>query len=571
MLAPLPNLATNRKRRIDGRARMPQSVCLVSGLQLMLIAPRHRVLTFAVALLGLCLHLLVGCSSEAPVRPADSYAFALGSDPETFDPGSMSGSVEGDVAYQLFEGLLSPAADDGPPEPGVALNYDISPDGRTYTFHLRSDARWSNGDAVTAADFDYSWRRVLKHKVAANYITLFRLIRGAVAYEADPTNEALLGLRVAGPETLIVELEQPVAYFPELVSFYPMFPVHRGSVEQWGEQDAFAPDHIVSNGAFRMTAYLRRLRIDATQNPNYWGRAGVAVNRLSMLIIEDEAARVNAFDDGRLDWVNQLPSNQILSLRGRDTFRRTDLLGTYFLRFNVTKPPFNDSRVRHALSLAVDRELLCRCTLSDLYKPASGMVPELPGYPAGEGVRFDPAEARRLLAQAGFTGGKGFPAVSYLYNTSENHKIVAEGLQDIWKSELGIEVQLVNQEWKVYLDAMDRLDFDIARGGWIGDYVDPNTFLDLWRTGDENNHTGWSNADFDGLIGKAAVTADPKERLSVLRAAEAVLMRDLPVMPIYNYAEFHLLRGDVEGWQANLRDVHLVRHIRKRPAATGGP
>lgn len=545
------------------------ALSLVMPMNLSLPFQRSR-RSFALLLCWVAVMLTAACNVDQPERPADTYAFALGSDPETFDPGSMSGSVEGDVAYQLFEGLLAPAADDGPPEPGVAERFDLSADGRTYTFHLRPDARWSNGDPVTAADFDYSWRRVLKHKVAADYINLFRLVRGAAAYEATPSNEGLLGLRVEGPSTFVVELAQPVAYFPELVSFYPMFPVHRGSVEKWGEQEAFKPEHIVSNGAYKMEAYLRRLRIDAALNPHYWGRADVAMKHLSMLIIEDEAARVNAFDDGRLDWVNQLPSNQILSLRTRDTFRRTEMLGTYFLRFNVTKPPFNDPRVRHALSLAVDRELLCRCTLSDLYKPATGMVPNLPGYPASDAVRYDPAEARRLLAAAGFPGGKGFPTVAYLYNTSENHKIVAEGLQDIWKSELGIEVQLVNQEWKVYLDALERLDFDIARGGWIGDYVDPNTFLDLWRTGDENNHTGWSNAGFDGLIDKAAQTPDPAARLTVLRAAEAILLRELPVMPIYNYAEFHLLRGDIEGWRANLRDVHLARHIRKRPQAGAG-
>ena len=541
------------------------------GMPMTLSKQLHRSLSSLALLLCWTASLLTAaCSVEQPERPADAFAFALGSDPETFDPGSMSGSVEGDVAYQLFEGLLSPAADDGPPEPGVAERFDLSADGRTYTFHLRPDARWSNGDPLTAADFDYAWRRVLKHKIAADYINLFRLVRGAAEYEATPTNEALLGLRVEGPTTFVVELAQPVAYFPELVSFYPMFPVHRGSIEKWGEQDAFKPEHIVSNGAYKMEAYLRRLRIDATLNPHYWGRADVAMKQLSLLIIEDEAARVNAFDDGRLDWVNQLPSNQILSLRTRETFRRTEMLGTYFLRFNVTKPPFNDPRVRHALSLAVDRELLCRCTLSDLYKPATGMVPSLPGYPASDAVRYDPDEARRLLAAAGFPGGKGFPTVAYLYNTSENHKIVAEGLQDIWKSELGIEVQLVNQEWKVYLDALKRLDYDIARGGWIGDYVDPNTFLDLWRTGDENNHTGWSDAGFDGLIDKAAQTPDPAARLTVLHAAEAILMRELPVMPIYNYAEFHLLRVEIDGWQANLRDVHLARHIRKRPQAGAG-
>ena len=541
------------------------------GMPMTLSKQLHRSLSSLALLLCWTASLLTAaCSVEQPERPADAFAFALGSDPETFDPGSMSGSVEGDVAYQLFEGLLSPAADDGPPEPGVAERFDLSADGRTYTFHLRPDARWSNGDPLTAADFDYAWRRVLKHKIAADYINLFRLVRGAAEYEATPTNEALLGLRVEGPTTFVVELAQPVAYFPELVSFYPMFPVHRGSIEKWGEQDAFKPEHIVSNGAYKMEAYLRRLRIDATLNPHYWGRADVAMKQLSLLIIEDEAARVNAFDDGRLDWVNQLPSNQILSLRTRETFRRTEMLGTYFLRFNVTKPPFNDPRVRHALSLAVDRELLCRCTLSDLYKPATGMVPSLPGYPASDAVRYDPDEARRLLAAAGFPGGKGFPTVAYLYNTSENHKIVAEGLQDIWKLELGIEVQLVNQEWKVYLDALKRLDYDIARGGWIGDYVDPNTFLDLWRTGDENNHTGWSDAGFDGLIDKAAQTPDPAARLTVLHAAEAILMRELPVMPIYNYAEFHLLRVEIDGWQANLRDVHLARHIRKRPQAGAG-
>jgi oligopeptide transport system substrate-binding protein len=505
-----------------------------------------------------------GCREESARLPGDTFGFALGSDPETFDPGAMSGSVEGDVAYQLFEGLLTPAPDDSAPRPGVAERFEVSPDGLRWTFYLRADARWSNGDHVTADDFVYSWLRVLRGDVAGDYVGLFRLIRGGEAFEQKRIGADEVGLRAPDPQTLVVELEHPVGYFGELVSFYPMFPVHRGSIERWGQQQAFTPEHIVSNGPFRMVSYVRRLEIRAERNEHYWGRREVYFAKLSMPVIEDESARVNAFDDGRVDWVNQLPSNQILSLRTRPEFRRTDLLGTYFMRMNVRRPPLDDVRVRRALTLAVNRELLCRCTLSELYRPAAGFVPPLPGYPERRLVEYDPDEARRLLAAAGYPGGKGFGPVSLLYNTSENHKIVAEALQDVWGTELGIEVTLVNQEWKVYLDSLDRGDYQIARGGWIGDYVDPNTFLDIWRGGDENNKTGFSDPAYDALIAEAARAVDPRARVDAFQRAESILLDAAPVLPIYSYAEFHLVHDDVEGWSSNLRDVHLVRYLSKR-------
>ena len=522
------------------------------------------------------------CSSsdELPADPSRTFFAALGSDPETFDPGIMSGSIEGKVGYQLYEGLISPPPGDGPPRPGVAERWETSPDGITWTFHLRNDARWSNGDRVVAADFREAWLRMLRGDVAADYVSFVRYIDNAHAFEV--ANRALkarretrvlrnllerqVGVSAPNDETLVVRLEQPTPFFADVAMFYVMFPVHRGNIELHGQEDAFRSENLVTNGPFRMHRYLRRNRVELVVNEHYWDRDNLGLDAVVFPIIEDNSARVTAFLDERVDWMHDPPNNQLVILSAMDEFQSAPQLGTYYYRFNTTIEPLSDRRVRQALSLALNRAELCRCTLDDLYDTPAGFVPPLPGYTGVDKVRYDPAEARRLLAAAGFPNGEGFPELEILYNTSENHKTIAQFVQDQWQNELGINVVLINQEWKVYLDAMDALDYEVARAGWIGDYVDPNTFLELWRTGDGNNRTGFANPEYDRLIGASLAETDTERRLELLTEAEALLMTEMPVMPIYFYSQFHLVRNNIEGWEMNVRNVHLARWMTKTEA-----
>ncbi|MCB9519656.1 MAG: peptide ABC transporter substrate-binding protein [Myxococcales bacterium] len=527
---------------------------------------------------------LAACAGERDRTPLDTFVVALESDPETFDPGVMSGSIEGQVAYSMYEGLLSPPAGDGPPVPGVAREWTTSPDGLTWTFTLRDDARWSNGDRVVAEDFREAWLRMLRGDIAADYVSFVRYIRSARAYEAArravggsswtrPLVRALelgVGVRAPSPNTLIVDLESPTPFFADVVMFYSMFPVHRPTIARLGDAAAFRAENLVTNGPFRMRpdGYRRRVAIELEQNPYYWDRAALGVDRVTHLIIEDGAARVTAFLDGRVDWADDPPNNQLAILAALPQFHSAPQLGTYFYRVNVTDPLLSDRRVRRALSLALNRGELCRCTLDGLYTVATGFTPPLPGYPALDAVRYDPNEARRLLAEAGYPGGESFPPLEILYNTSENHRVIAQFVQDQWQNELGIDVTLVNQEWKVYLDTMDTLQYQVARSGWIGDYVDPNTFLELWRSDDENNRTGWDDPEYDALIAAALREPDTARRLDQLRVAEAHLLDAAPIIPVYFYAQFHLVDDRVRGWEMNVRNTHLSRWVSKTSEAS---
>ncbi|MFT4702939.1 MAG: oligopeptide transport system substrate-binding protein [Bradymonadia bacterium] len=525
-----------------------------------------------------CLLLFVGaCGGDARI-PDNRMTFALGSDPQTFDPGEMSGSIEGQVAYQLYEGLVSPPVGDGPPAPGVAERWEMSGDALTWTFHLRDNARWSNGDPVVAEDFRYAWLRMLSGDVAADYVSFVRYLAHATAYELvkrrfpgpmfEPLHELALGMvgvEVPDSRTIVLRLQEPTPYLLDIVMFYALFPVHRGNIEEHGE-DAFRPENIVSNGPFSMDNYERRVHVKLEQNEHYWDRENLGLDEVHFLIIEDNSARVTAFLDGRVDHMDDPPNDQLAFLAAMEEFHSGPQLGTYYYRFNVTDEVLSDVRVRRALSLALNREELCDCTLDSLYTAPGGFVPPIPGYTGVDLVRYDPREARRLLAEAGYPDGEGFPQLDLLYNTSENHRKIAEFVQGQWQVELGISVQLMNREWKVYLETMEDLDYQVARAGWIGDYVDPDTFLTLWRSFDENNNTGWENAEYDALIAAQLREQDPVRREALLRQAETLLLTEIPVMPIYYYSQFHLVSPNVDGWEMNVRDVHLARWISKRPS-----
>lgn len=515
--------------------------------------------------------LCQGKATTSPAAPASPTAlqvfrFNNGAEPETLDPALMKGVPEHTLALALFEGLVTYDPETLEPAPGVAKSWSVSEDGLVYTFHLR-DCTWSNGDPLTSEDFVYSWRRVLDPQTAAEYAYQLWYIKNAAAYtKGTVTDFAEVGIRAPDSHTLVVTLEHPTAFFLGLVAFETFMPVHRGCVETHGKLWTRA-GNMVSNGPFVLAEWKPEQEIVLRKNQRYWDAANVRLAAIVAYPIVNEDAALLRYKTGELHWLRSLPAPMIPELSKRPDYRKTPYLGTYFFRFNCTRKPFDDPRVRMAFHLAFDKAKLCEHVLHGQYDPATSFVPPmLPPYVSPKGPGYDPARAAALLAEAGYPGGKGFPRVSLIYNTSKRHEEIAEVAQEMWKKNLGVEINLVNQEWKVYLKTMSQLEYDIIRSAWIGDYMDPNTFLDMFVTDGGNNRTGWSNARYDELIAAAARTTDTARRLELFREAEDILLnREAPILPVYFYANLNLLHPSVRGFYGNPRDLHPFKHIYLAP------
>lgn len=502
----------------------------------------------------------------------DVFTFAVAADPQTLDPGRMSGAPEGRIAFNIFEGLMMPGPStedledpDDVVVPGVARSFDISDDGRVYTFHLREEARWSNGEPVTAQDFERSWQRVLTPNFPGDYVQLLWIIENGQAYsQGDLEDWSQVGVKSLNDHTLEVTLREPTPYFPQLVAFYTFFPVPMDVVAEQGIRWT-RPENIVSNGPYVLTEYRPQRDMMLEKNPHYWDRDNVRMEQARVRIIDDINAVVNAYRTGTLHWTGtSLPVAQIASLLTHPDYVREPLLGTYYFRINVSdeSSPLADPRVRRALAMAVDRRSLVEETMNNLYFVADAFVPPMEGWEsAADPLRYDPAAARALLAEAGFPGGEGFPQVEFLYNVDENHKLIAEAVQAMWQRNLGVRITLNNKEWRTYLQDMSTLNYQMARAGWIGDYNDPTTFLDLWETHNGNNNTGWSHEEYDRLIHAARVETDPDARLELLQEAEAILMREGPVIPVFYYTNNFLVSRHLEGFEPHNRDIHLLRYM----------
>lgn len=508
--------------------------------------------------------LLSGCGRE--LQRAD-LVFLNGAEPESLDPALITGQPEGRIVYALFEGLTHFNAA-GEAVPGVAERWEISPDGRVYTFYLRPDARWSNGDPVTAEDFVGSWRRVLLPETGADYASQLYYIRNAKEFnEGKITDFSKVGVRSLGPAVLEVSLENPTSFFLDLCAFATLAPVHLPTVERYGD-DWIKPGKLVGNGAFTLAEWRINDRLRLAKSPTYWNRAKVGMNTVDALPTSSATTAFNFYSTGQVDLLidKGLVPNQILDdLRKRPDFHSSPFLATYFLRFNVTKPPFNDPRVRKAISMVIDKKLLVEKITRAGEPPAGGIVPPGTGgtYESPRGLSYDPVGARALLAEAGYPEGRGFPLVRYLYNFSEANDAIAVEIQGMLKRELGIEMDPQRQEWKAYLRAMSSMDYDICRGSWVGDYNDPNTFLSIFVTGDGNNRTGWSNAAYDALIADAAREADPARRFAIFRKAEKLLVsEEAPVCPIYYFVGIQFYDAKrLGGVQANLLDEHPLSEM----------
>ena len=520
----------------------------------------------AVVCIAILASLSGGCG---PAGNRADLVFINGAEPETLDPAIITGQPEGRVVNALFEGLCAYDAD-GKACPGVAASWDISPDAKTYTFHLRNDARWSDGSPLTAHDFVASWKRALTPDTGAQYSYQLFPVKNAQAFaEGKISDFTQVGVRADDDRTLVVELENPTPYFLELCAFPTLHPVPVDLINRIGDE-WIKPGKIVSNGAYLLESWRINDKIRLKKNPQYWNRDAVALDTVDVLPISDANVAFNFYASGLADLVMDkglAPPALLDDMKKRPDFHAAPFLGIYFLRFNCSKGPFVDERVRRAFSLAVDKKRIVEKITRAGELPAPGFVPPgIPGYTGTDGLPFDPATARDLLAQAGYPGGKGFPLFSYLYSKSELNEAVAIELQSMWRETLGVDVNLVRQEWKVYLNSLSLLDYDIARSTWVGDYPDPNTFLDMFLTGGGNNRTGWSSPQYDKLIAAAACELNPARRLEILRDAEDLLVaRAVPVCPIYYYVGIQLYDPDkLGGIRANVLDEHPLRAIHRK-------
>jgi oligopeptide transport system substrate-binding protein len=516
------------------------------------------------ALIGvlLCGLILGGCSKRA--RDVD-FVFINGVEPKSLDPAIITGQSDGRISSALFEGLTTRNAA-GEIIPGMAERWEVSPDGKTYTFHLR-DAVWSNGDPVTATDFRRSWQRILEPATASPYAEILFFIKNAEPFRnGDLIDFEQVGVRVLDEKTLEVELESPTAYFPEVVSFVTYQPVHLPTVEKYG--DAWLkPANIVVNGPYNLQAWKINDRIELVRNESYWNAAQVAFRRVDALSVAKANVALNLFLTGQADLIldkGMIPAQLISELRKLPQFHSYTFLANYFYRFNVTRPPLDNPLVRRALSAAIDRQRIVERITKAGEIPATALTPfGINGYEPPEGIGFDPEQARRWLAEAGFPDGQGFPRMTILYNKTELNEQIAVEVQSLWREILGINIELRNQEWATYLTSLDQLDYDIARSSWVGDYKDPNTFLDCFLSGRGNNRTGWSNPTYDRLMNRANQTMDQATRWKLMNEAETILVReDVPIAPIYYFTGIMMFDPDrLGGVQGNLIDDHPIREM----------
>src|SRR6056300_852018 len=522
------------------------------------------------------LFLLGGCSAPSNVENAIEdkiLHFGLGSEPQYLDPHLASSVSAHNVIIALIEGLVSEDPKTLKPLPGVAESWDISEDGLLYTFHLRKNAKWSNGDPVTAHDFVYSYRRILNPNLASQYASMLHGLKNARKYHEEGLKweEAKVGAVAIDNHTLQLTLENPTPYFLELLNHYSWFPAHPPTIKKF---DAFEkqgtpwtrPGNYVGNGPFILSEHKVNSVIEVKKNPNYWDAETVSLEAIRFYPIESADTEERAFRSGFLHLTQTVSPDRIDFLKQNhpEIIHFEPYLGTYFYRFNLEEPPFDDVRVRLAFNLATDRQAIVEKVTKGGQVPARCFTPPgTGGFSPESRFRFDPQKAKALIQDyLDEKGLKSLPKIELKYNTSEGHKKVAEALQGMWKNHLGAEIQLLNMEWKVFLSTIEKRDFSLARAGWIGDYVDANTFLHMWRTGDGHNNTGWSNARYDELLELAAKESDSEKRFSYFEECEKLLSEHAPILPIYFYVHVTLRSPTVKGWHPTLLDHHPYKYVR---------
>ena len=528
---------------------------------------------WAVALLLSTVTLVIGPGCVRSDPPADLVIINV-VEPGSLDPALAIGVEELRIVTALFEGLTRVDPVNAGPIPGLAERWERSPDGRTYTFFLRTNAQWSTGESITAEDVLYSWFRVLDQATASDYAgTLFYVKNAEAFYNGTLTNRDEVGIHKRNAHTVEVELINPTAYWLDLCALPVLAVVPRQAIERYGDRWSRARPLPVS-GAYQLEAWRVNDKVRLRRNPRYWDAAHTHSELVDLLPIGNPSAVFNLYKAGEADliWDKETVPAQLMSvLRTNRDCHTFNYLGTYFLRFNVTKKPFDQPKVRQALAMAIDKERIVNNLRKSGELTATHLVPpDTANYQPPRGLDYDPKQAQRLLKEAGYEGGAGFPPFEYLFDSSGGgasaiHGQIGVELQQMWQRELGIQVGLRQMEKKVFLKAQSDLQYEICRSSWIGDYNDANTFLDLFLSNGGNNRTGWRSPRYDELLRQANLETDKNRRADLLRQAETLLVRDeLPIIPLFFYNGFTYYNPDrIRGVYTNILDLHPIGAIEK--------
>ncbi|NFA41123.1 peptide ABC transporter substrate-binding protein [Clostridium botulinum] len=508
--------------------------------------------------LTLGLSVLAGCGKSGANNKADGQVmtYNLNADPKTLDP-ALNNAVDGAIMLvNTFEGLCK-LDENNKAIPGVAEKWDVSDDGTVYTFHLK-DTKWSNGETVTAQDFEYAWKRVINPKTAAEYAYQMSYLNNASEVNQNKDLNAdgkiatadEVGVKAIDDKTLEVTLHEACPYFLELTAFPCYFPVNKALVESnptW----ANTAETYISNGPFKMTKYAMKDEIVLEKNENYYDTKDVKLDKLNVKLVTEETSAWASYQSGEFDMVDVVPLSEVQTAVKDGSAKIFEQLGTYFYCINVSEKAktvnaeaakaLSDAKVRKALTLAIDRPSLVNNVTKAEQIPAYSFVPE--GILDKEGKDFankkyfkpegDVEEAKKLLAEAGYPNGEGFPQIVLTFNPEKGNGTTAQAVQDMWKNNLGINVELQSQEWKVFQTTRDNKDYLIARHGWVGDYVDPMTFLEMWISTSGQNNAGYNNPKYDELIKSSKTEKDETKRMEILHQAEDLLMEDMPIIPVY--------------------------------------
>ena len=513
--------------------------------------------------------LMIGGPSGNELAQEQVFRKNNGSDPGTLDPHRAEGVPASNVLRDLYEGLVSEAAN-GDYIPGVAESWSISEDGKTYRFKIREEAIWSNGDRVVAEDFVFSLRRSVDPKTLSNYSSMLYPIKNArdVVLGKLPTD--MLSVSAENEKTLVIELEEPTPYFISLLTHSTTYPVHPPSVKEYGTSFT-RPENMISNGAFTLKDWRIQDYILLERNEKYWDNPSTTLSQVYYYPLDNPDASLRRYRANELDFTDTTPSEQLPWIKKnlKDELKITPYFGSYYYGFNNSKPPFKDNpELRMALSLAVNRTIITDIVLGAGQIPAFTFVPPVKQYQGKqpEWAKLTQEErerlAKELYTKAGYSDANPL-SIEIIYNTSENHKRVALAVTSMWKKVLGVETKLRNQEWKVFLETR-RLqeETEVFRGGWIGDYDDPYTFSELLHSENEMNHSGYASEEYDALLRSASLRPAGKERTNDLLQAEQVMLKDMPVIPLYFYVSQHLIKPWVFGLEGNVMDHHYSKYVK---------
>ncbi len=493
-----------------------------------------------------------------------------GNEPKALDPHLVSGVIESNLLRSLFEGLcIEHPSDDSASLPGAAQSWSANADFTEWIFTLQPNGKWSDGKPVTAHDFVFAYNRILHPEFPSGYADMLYFIKNAEQFhKAEITDFAQVGVKAQDDYTLKISLKSPTPFLPSLTKHFTWLPVPSHKILEYGTMTepytAWTHEgNLISNGAFQLKKWRQNHYIEVERNPYYWDDAAVKLQGIRYFPIKNANTEARMFLNGQLHATYAIPPDFIPTALEKyaDLTKQETYIGTRFVRANAQREFTSNPLVRQALSLCIDRQSLIDNILQGGQKPAGSVTPPFGAYKPEYKTAFDPAKAKELLAKAGFTDPDALPELKLLTTDSDTNRRMAEAMQALWREHIGLKVRIEQREWKSYLKMRSELDFDLMDGAWIGDYLDPTTFLDLWKGSNGNNNTGWSDAKYEAILAEAELIEDPKARYAKLLEAESYVMDQVPAIPVYHYNTNYFLSPSVKNWHPLLLSTHPYKFV----------